>query len=51
MPRYALEVLAFLLAVVWLLGWVVMPFGGDFIHLLLVLVIALIAIRFVPRRA
>jgi hypothetical protein len=51
MPRYALEVLAFLIAVVWLFGWLVTPIGSDFIHLLLVLVIALIAIRFVPKRA
>jgi hypothetical protein len=51
MPKYSLEVLAFLVAVLWLFGWVVMPIGGNFIHLLLVIVVALIAIRFVPRKA
>ena len=48
MPRYALETLVLILLVVWLMGWLVTPFGGNLIHLLLVLILAVVAIRLLP---
>jgi hypothetical protein len=45
MPRYATETVIFLLLALWLMGWLVTPFGGNLIHLLLVLVLAVVVLR------
>jgi hypothetical protein len=45
MPRYVLESLVVLLLFLWLLGWLAWPVGGNLIHLLLVLALAVVAIR------
>jgi hypothetical protein len=51
MSRYALESLVVLLLFLWLLGWLVWPLGGNLIHLLLVLALAIVAVRLLgPRR-
>jgi len=38
MPRYTLETIIIVLVILWLVGWLVFPVGGNLIHLLLVLV-------------
>ena len=50
MPRYTLEVIIVILIVLWLLGAFVMPVGGSFIHLLLILVLAVVVIRLMQGR-
>lgn len=45
MPRYSLETIILILIVLWLLGAFVMPFGGDIIHVLLVIVLVVVVIR------
>jgi hypothetical protein len=45
MSRYALETLVFLILAVWLMGWLVTPFGGYLIHALLLLVLAAVVVR------
>ena len=50
MPRYSLEAIIVILLVVWLLGWLIVPFGGDLIHLLLVVVLVVLVIRLLDRR-
>ena len=50
MSRYALECLIVLLLLIWLLGWLVWPFGGNLIHLLLVFVLAAVAVRLLGTR-
>ena len=50
MPRYALESLVVLLMFLWLLGWLVWPIGGSLIHLLLVLVLGVVAVRLLGTR-
>lgn len=44
-----LEVLIVVLLVLWLLGGFVVPVGGSLIHLLLVLVLVLIIVRWFQR--
>ena len=50
MPRYSLEAIIVILLVVWLLGWLIVPFGGDLIHLLLVVLLVVLVIRLLDRR-
>ena len=45
MPRYTLETLILVLLLLWLLGWLVVPVGGNLVHLLLVLVLVVVVIR------
>ena len=45
MPRYAFETLVVLLLFTWLLGWLVWPFAGNLIHLLLVFALAVVVVR------
>jgi Family of unknown function (DUF5670) len=45
MSRYTLEVVAITILVLWLLGWLVVPIGGNLIHLLLVLILLVVLIR------
>jgi hypothetical protein len=50
MPRYTLETIILVLLVLWLLGWVVVPVGGNLIHLLLVLILVVVLIRLLQGR-
>ena len=45
MSRNPLEVLIVVALVLWLLGWLVIPVGGSLIHLLLVVILVLIALK------
>jgi len=49
MPKYALEVLVFILVVLWLFGLIV-PFAGNFIHVLLILILCVVALRVIQGR-
>ena len=51
MPRYTLETVILILLLLWLLGWLVVPVGGDLIHLLLVLVLIVVVIRVLQGRS
>ena len=50
MPRYALETVVVILLLLRLLGAFVSPFGGNLIHLLLLVVVAVVALRLVQGR-
>ena len=50
MPRYTLETLILVLLLLWLLGWLVVPVGGNLVHLLLVLVLVVVVIRVLQGR-
>lgn len=45
-----LETIAIVLLILWLLGWLVMPIGGNLIHLLLVLILVVILFRVLQGR-
>ncbi|MBL8864480.1 MAG: lmo0937 family membrane protein [Planctomycetia bacterium] len=45
MSRYTLETVAIVVLILWLLGWLVVPVGGNLIHLLLVLILFVVLIR------
>ena len=40
-----LETIAIILIILWLLGWLAFPVGGNLIHLLLVVILIVILIR------
>jgi hypothetical protein len=50
MPRYTLELIIVVLLLLWLFGAFISPFGGNLIHLLLVVLLVVIVIRFVMGR-
>ena len=50
MPHYTLELIIIVLLLLWLFGAFISPFGGNLIHLLLVVLVAVIVIRFVMGR-
>jgi Family of unknown function (DUF5670) len=50
MPRYTLETLVLVLLLLWLLGWLAVPVGGNLIHLLLVLVLVVVVVRVLQGR-
>ena len=50
MPRYTLETIIVILLILWLLGAFISPFGGDLIHLLLVVILVVILIRVLQSR-
>jgi Family of unknown function (DUF5670) len=50
MSRYAVEVIIVVLLLLWLLGAFVYPFGGNLIHLLLVILLVVVAVRLVQGR-
>ena len=50
MPRYSLETILLILVLLWLLGAFIMPFGGDLIHILLVVILVVIVVRVAGRR-
>lgn len=45
MSRYSLETIIVILVLLWLLGAFVAPFGGNLIHLLLVIVLVVVVLR------
>lgn len=45
MPQYTLESIIVVLFILWLVGWLVMPVAGNLIHLLLVFMLVVIAVR------
>jgi len=47
MSRYSLETIILILVILWLLGAFVAPFGGDLIHLLLVIILVVVILRLV----
>lgn len=47
MPRYSLESIVVILLILWLLGAFIMPFGGDLIHILLVVILVVVVLRLV----
>ncbi len=51
MPRYTLETIILILVILWLLGWLVVPVGGNLIHLLLVLVLVAVVVRVLQGRS
>ena len=50
MPRNTLELLIVVLLILWLLGWLAYPVGGNLIHLLLVLILVVVLIRILQGR-
>jgi hypothetical protein len=50
MPRYTLETIIVVLLILWLLGAFVTPIGGNLIHLLLVVILAVVVIRLLQGR-
>ena len=48
-PRHA-EALIVILLILWLLGWLVVPMGGNLIHLLLVILLVVIVVRVLQGR-
>ena len=52
MPRYTLETIIIVLLILWLMGWLAFPIGGNLIHLLLVIALVILVIQlFTGRRA
>jgi hypothetical protein len=50
MPRYSLETIILVLVIVWLLGWLVIPFAGGLIHLLIVVILVVVVLRVLQGR-
>jgi hypothetical protein len=50
MPRYTLEFIIVVLLLLWLFGAFLYPFGGNLIHLLLLVVLVVIVLRFATGR-
>ena len=50
MPRYTLESILLIVLLLWLLGAFIYPFGGDLIHLLLVVVLVVVIARVLQGR-
>src|SRR5262245_40406941 len=50
MPRYTLETIILILVILWLLGWLVFPFAGSLIHLLIVLILVVVLVRLLQGR-
>jgi len=50
MPRYTLETIVLVLVILWLLGWLIVPFAGNLIHLLIVLILVVVLIRLLQGR-
>lgn len=50
MSRYTLEAIIVVLLILWLLGAFVAPFGGDLIHVLLVVLLVVVVVRLLQGR-
>jgi hypothetical protein len=51
MPRYTLETIIIVLLILWLMGWLAFPIGGNLIHLLLVIILIVVLIRLLQGRS
>lgn len=51
MPRYTLETVIIVLLILWLLGWLAFPIGGNLIHILLVIILIVVLIRLLQGRS
>ncbi len=51
MPRYTLETIIVIVLLLWLIGAFVAPFGGNLIHLLLIVVLVVVIARVLQGRA
>ncbi len=47
LSRYTLETIVVILIILWLLGWLAFPVGGNLIHILLVVILIIVVIRLV----
>ncbi len=45
MPKRTLEIVAITILVLWLVGWLVVPVGGNLIHFLLVVILLIVIVR------
>jgi hypothetical protein len=50
MFRYPLETIVLVFVLFWILGAFIVPFGGPFIHLILLLVLVVIVLRVLDGR-
>ena len=50
MPRYTLETIIIILLILWLLGWLWFPVGGNLVHLLLVIILIVVIVRVLQGR-
>lgn len=50
MPRYTLETILLIVVLLWLLGAFIVPFGGDLIHLLLLVIVVVFVVRLLQGR-
>jgi hypothetical protein len=50
-PRYTLETIIIVLLILWLMGWLAFPIGGNLIHLLLVIILIVVLIRLLQGRS
>ncbi|HVK11772.1 MAG TPA: lmo0937 family membrane protein [Gemmataceae bacterium] len=51
MPRYTLELAVVCLVLLWVVGFFAFPVAGNWVHVLLVMIVALVVARFVqPKR-
>lgn len=46
MPRYLLETIIVIVLLLWLFGAFIYPFGGNLIHVLLVVLLVVVVLRF-----
>ena len=52
MPRYTLELAIVCLLLLWLVGFFAVPVVGNLVHVLLVMIVALVVVRFLrPKQA
>ena len=51
MPRYSLETIIVVLILLWLLGAFISPFGGNLIHLLLLVILVVVVFRVLQGRS
>jgi len=50
MPRYTLETIILVLLLIWLFGFLIVPFGGSLIHLLLAIILVVVLVRLLQGR-
>jgi len=50
MPRGTLEAIIVILLLLWLFGYLITPFGGNLIHLLLAVILIVVIVRVLEGR-
>ena len=50
LSRYTLETIVIILIILWLLGWLAFPVGGNLIHILLVIILVIVVFRLMRGR-